>query len=196
MAPPPPPGVALRLHAEGVGDADLTTLAWFGLRAAVTCANDAGASSAEELRRHWDGLVTVQTDRLRAAGIRPWVALAVHPARIPWHGVDDLLHRLPRYFDDPRVVALGELGLHEGGEREEELLARQLELSLALRKPVIVHTPEQGKLPVTRRLLAVLRESRLEPARFLVAHVTEEKFLLFGGYGHFADLTLSPRLRW
>jgi len=194
MALRPPPFVDLHLHAEGISDADLTTLAWFGLRAAVTCANDAGASSADELRRHWDGLVTVQVERLRAAGIRPWVALAVHPARIPWHGVDDLLHRLPRYFDDPRVVALGELGLHEGGAREEELLARQLELSLALRKPVIMHTPGQGKLAVTRRLLAVLRESRLEPARVLVDHVTEETFLLVRGCGHFAGLTLQPGL--
>src|SRR6267142_1760173 len=194
MALGPPPFVDLHLHAEGISDADLTTLAGFGLRAAVTCANDAGASSAVELRRHWDGLVTVQVERLRAAGIRPWVALAVHPARIPWHGVDDLLHRLPRYFDDPRVVALGELGLHEGGEREEELLARQLELSLALRKPVIVHTPGQGKLAVTRRLLAVLRESRLTPARVLVDHVTEETFLLVRGCGHFAGLTLQPGL--
>ncbi len=162
MALEPPPFVDLHLHAEGISDADLTTLAWFGLRAAVTCANDAGASSAEELRRHWDGLVTVQVERLRAAGIRPWVALAVR--------------------------------LHEGGEREEELLARQLELSLALRKPVIVHTPGQGKLAVTRRLLAVLRESRLEPTRVLVDHVTEETFLLVRGCGHFAGLTLQPGL--
>ena len=108
--------------------------------------------------------------------------------------MDDLLHRLPRYFDDPRVVALGELGLHEGGEREEELLARQLELSLALRKPVIVHAPGQAKLPVTRRLLAVLRESRLPPARVLVDHVTEETFLLVRACGHFAGLTLQPGL--
>src|SRR5437879_12073061 len=163
MAQGPPPFVDLHLHAEGVSDADLTTLAWFGLRAAVTCASDAGASSAEEVRRHWDGLVTVQADRLRAAGIRPWVALAVHPARIPWHGVDDLLHRLPRYFDDPRVVALGELGLQNGGEREEELLARQLQLSIALRKPVIVHTPAQAKAAVPRLLSALLRASRVEP---------------------------------
>jgi predicted metal-dependent TIM-barrel fold hydrolase len=194
MASGPPPFVDLHLHAEGVSDADLTTLAWFGLRGAVTCANDAGASSAAELRRHWDALVTVQVERLRAAGIRPWVALAVHPARIPWHGVDDLLHRLPRYFDDPRVVALGEIGLHEGGEREEELLARQLELAVALRKPVIVHTPGQAKLAVTRRLLAVLRASRLEPERVLVDHVTEETFNLVRGCGHFAGLTLQPGL--
>src|SRR5256714_2229977 len=168
MAQGPPPFVDLHLHAEGVSDADLTTLAWFGLRAAVTCANDAGASSAEEVRRHWDGLVTVQTDRLRAAGIRPWVALAVHPARIPWHGVDDLLHRLPHYFDDPRVVALGELGLHRGGQREEEIFSRQRALAARFRKPVILHTPDKEQAAPTRRLLALVKESPVEPSRLLV----------------------------
>lgn len=194
MAPGPPPFIDLHLHAEGVSDADLTTLSWFGLRAAVTCAHDAGASTADELRRHWDELVTVQVRRLEGAGIRPWVALAVHPARIPWHGVDDLLHRLPRYFDDPRVVALGELGLQHGGEREEELLARQLQLSIALRKPVIVHTPAQAKAAVTRRLVAVLRESRVEPDRVLIDHVTADTFQLVRAYGYFAGLTLQPGL--
>jgi predicted metal-dependent TIM-barrel fold hydrolase len=194
MAAGPPPFVDLHLHAQGVSDADLTTLSWFGLRAAVTCANDAGASTADELRRHWDELVNVQVRRLERAGIRPWVALAVHPARIPWHGVDDLLHRLPRYFDDPRVVALGELGLDRGGEREEELFTRQLELSAALRKPVIVHTPAHAKVAVTRRLLGVLRESRIAPERVLVDHVTEETFQLVRGCGYFAGLTLQPGL--
>src|SRR5713101_8704795 len=190
----PPAFIDLHLHAEGISAQDLSTLAYFGLKAAVTCSSDAGAGNAGELRRHWDDLVSIQSQRLKTAGIRPLVALGVHPARIPWHGVHDLLHRLPRYFDDPRVVALGELGLHEGGEREEELLARQLELSLELRKPVIVHTPGQGKLAVTRRLLAVLRESRLTPSRVLVDHVTEETFLLVRGCGHFAGLTLQPGL--
>jgi uncharacterized protein len=194
VPPGPPPFVDLHLHAEGLSDADLTTLSYFGLHGAVTCANDAGASSAEDLRRHWDGLVGVQVQRLESAGIRAWVALAVHPARIPWHGVGDLLHRLPRYFDDPHVVALGEIGLQQGGDREEELLARQLELSVELRKPVIVHTPAQAKLAVTRRLLALLRESRVEPARVLVDHVVEETFQLVRACGYFAGLTLQPGL--
>src|SRR2546426_10319179 len=114
MAAGAPEFVDLHLHAEGLSDADLATLALFGLRAALTCSNDAGASRSEEVRRHWDELVSVQTARLKGAGIRPLVALGVHPARIPWHGVDALLHELPRYFDDPRVVALGELGLQLG----------------------------------------------------------------------------------
>src|SRR4051812_14017977 len=190
----PQPFVDLHLHAEGISAADLTTLVYFGLHAAVSCANDAGITNALDVRKQWDALVARQVRRLKGAGIRPWVALAVHPARIPWHGVDDLLHRLPRYFDDPRVVALGELGLHQGGEREEELLARQLQLSIILRKPVIVHTPAEAKAAVTRRLVAVLRESRVEPDRVLIDHVTADTFQLVRAYGYFAGLTLQPGL--
>src|SRR3954470_15793784 len=151
--------VDLHLHADGIPDSDLATLAYFGVKAAVTCARDAGAGTASELRRHWDELLEVETERLRLAGIRPMVALALHPARIPWHGADELLHRLPHYFDDPRVVALGELGLQEGGEREEDIFSRQLELAGRMRKPAIVHTPAREKLARTRRLLALVQES-------------------------------------
>jgi uncharacterized protein len=190
----PQPFVDLHLHAEGISNADLTTLVYFGLSAAVTCANDAGIASAADVRRQWDGLVAREARRLRDAGIRPFVAVAIHPARIPWHGVDDLLHNLPRYFDDPRVVALGELGLHTGGEREEELLSRQLELAALVRKPAIVHTPAEGKLAATRRLLSMLKESALSPERVLVDHVTEETFHLVRSRGHLAGLTLQPGL--
>ena len=167
-------------------------MAYFGLKAAVTCARDAGAGSADSLRKHWDELVQNETRRLKTAGIRPMVALALHPARIPWHGVDDLLHRLPHYFDDPRVVALGELGLHEGGEREEEILARQFDLAARLRRPAILHTPAREKLARTKRLLAVLKDSPLEPARVLVDHVSEETFPLVQGMGCWAGLTVQP----
>jgi predicted metal-dependent TIM-barrel fold hydrolase len=188
----PEPFIDLHLHAEGISAQDLSTLAYFGLKAAVTCARDTGAGSADEVRRHWDELVQIQTQRLKMAGIRPLVALAVHPARIPWHGVDDLLHRLPHYFDDPRVVALGELGLHEGGEREEELLLKQLALAAQLRRPVIMHTPDREKLARTRRLLSLVKDSKLDPASVLIDHVSEETFPLVRGFGCWAGLTLQP----
>src|SRR5438045_6677483 len=194
MRKAPDPFVDLHLHSEGPSDAELTTLSLFGLAASVTCANDAGATSAEELRAHWDGLVSVQASRLKACGIRPFVALAVHPARIPWHGLDDLLHRLPRYFDDPRVAAIGEVGLQEGSSREEEVLILQLELAAQLRKPLIAHTPATGKLSVTKRLLAILRESRAAPAKVLIDHVTLETFPLVRACGYRAGLTLQPGL--
>jgi predicted metal-dependent TIM-barrel fold hydrolase len=188
----PQPFIDLHLHAEGVRDTDLTTLSLFGLAAAVTCSHDAGASRKDDIRAHWDDLVTVQTARLLRAGIRPLVALALHPSRIPWHGVDALLHALPRYFDDPRVVALGELGLDLGTEREEEVLQRQLALSLELRRPIIVHTPFVEKLARTKRLLSLLKEARVPPSRVLVDHVTAETFPLVRALGFWTGLTLQP----
>ncbi len=184
--------VDLHLHADGISGEDLSTLTYFGLEAAVTCARDAGTGSASELRKHWDSLVQIETQRLKMAGIRPLVALGLHPARLPWHGVEELLRLLPHYFDDPRVVALGELGLHEGGEREEDVFARQLMIAARLRKPVIVHTPAEGKLARTRRLLALLQDSPLQPSRVLIDHVSEETFPLVRGFGCWAGLTLQP----
>lgn len=188
----PAPFIDLHLHADGISAQDLSTLAYFGMQAAVTCARDAGLGSADELRRHWDGLVQNETLRLKAASIRPMVALALHPARLPWHGVDELLQRLPHYFDDPRVVALGELGLQEGTAREEDVVARQLKIAAQLRKPVIVHTPARDKLAITRRLLALLRDAPLAPQKVLVDHVSAETFALVRGFGCWAGLTLQP----
>ena len=184
--------VDLHLHADGISSEDLATLAYFGLKAAVTCARDAGAGSAKELRKHWDELVQIQTQRLKMAGIRPLVALALHPNRIPWHGVDDLLNRLPHYFDDPKVVALGELGLEGGTPREEDIFSRQLKLAARLRRPVIVHTPDKDKLLRTKRLLALLKETTLSPSSVLIDHVSEETFPLVRGFGCWAGLTLQP----
>jgi predicted metal-dependent TIM-barrel fold hydrolase len=105
-----------------------------------------------------------------------------------------LLRLLPHYFDDPRVVALGEIGLHEGSQREEEIFSRQLELAARLRKPVIVHTPGREKLQRTRRVLALLKDSPVEPSRVLVDHVSAETFPLVRGMGCWTGLTLQPGL--
>src|SRR5262249_49647211 len=79
-----------------------------------------------------------------------------------------------------------------GGEREEDVLTRQLALSLALRRPVVVHTPSADKLARTRRLIALLREAKVPPQRVLIDHVTEETFQLVRGCGFWAGLTLQP----
>ena len=92
--------------------------------------------------------------------------------------LDELLHRLPHYFDDPRVVALGELGLHEGTAREEDIFSRQLVLAARLQRPVIVHTPAKDKLLHTKRVITLLQASPLEPSSVLVDHVSEETFPL------------------
>lgn len=180
------------LHAEGLSDADLGTLIHFGLEGAVTCAHDAlGPATAQNHLAHFEAVVG-QVPRLRAAGLAAYAALGIHPARIPWHGLDEVLHALPRFFDGGRVVALGEIGLEKGGEREETVLAQQMELARALRCPVILHNPERDKVRITRRLLSVVKESGVEAHRVLVDHADLSTWRMIRACGHLAGLTVHP----
>ena len=56
------------------------------------------------------------------------------------------------------MVALGETGLHAGGEEEEEAFLEQLALARQLKLRVVVHTPVKDKERHTRRILTLLRD--------------------------------------
>jgi predicted metal-dependent TIM-barrel fold hydrolase len=75
---------------------------------------------------------------------------------------------LPLHLGRPRVAALGPVGLDAGGRREEEVLARQLDLAVELRRPVVVACGRADRERLTRRALAILREVGVEPGRALV----------------------------
>lgn len=167
-------------------------MAWFGLKGALLPAHDAVAASAKELIGHFEDLVGDQSDRLWALGIRPFVALGIHPSRIPWHGVEQVLETIPRLAVGGRVVAIGEIGLEAGGEREEQVFARQLELAKELNLPVLVHTPEKEKLKLTRRVLSMLQESGVEPGSVLVDHASGATLRPIRAFGFHAGLTVHP----
>jgi TatD DNase family protein len=88
-----------------------------------------------------------------------WAALGVHP-----HGAGKLaendLEKLAALAAQPRVVAVGEIGLdfyrlRSPAEAQQHCFRRQLELAYALKKPVIIHTRE-----ATEATLKILREFR------------------------------------
>src|SRR5690349_24934068 len=100
---------------------------------------------------------------MRRAGLAAWGAVGVHPRRIPLRGLEALLADLPAALGGPGIAALGAVGLEEGGELEERVLARQLDLARELRVPALVSTPWRARERVTKRVLGLLRESGLEP---------------------------------
>jgi hypothetical protein len=89
-------------------------------------------------------------------------------------------------------VALGETGLHAGGEEEEEAFLEQLALARSLKLRVVVHTPTEDKERHTRRLLTLLRQSGVLPSRVLVDHANARTVRTILEVGHWAGLTLHP----
>lgn len=180
------------LHGRALPARALADLRFFGVEGALVPADDAAApATAAGLRRAWDG-VAVSVRRLRRGGLAAWAAVGIPPGAIPLRGLEAVLAELPEALGRPEVAALGPVGLAEGGEREERVLARQLELARELRRPVLALAPWRGRERITRRLLGVLRESELEPRRVLVAGADARTVKLIRACDHLAGLPLSP----
>jgi predicted metal-dependent TIM-barrel fold hydrolase len=179
------------LHARPLRPRDTADLRFFGIAGGLVPSDDAiAASTAAAIRSGWDE-VSAAVRRMRRAGLAAWGALGIHPRRIPLRGLEALLAELPRALGRPEVAALGAVGLDAGGELEERVLARQLELARELRLPVLVAVPWRGRERATRRLLALLREADLEPARVLVSGAEERTVRPIRACGYLAGLSLS-----
>jgi predicted metal-dependent TIM-barrel fold hydrolase len=179
------------LHARTLRPRDLEDLAFFGVEGGLVPSDDAiPAATGAAVRRGWDE-VALAVRRLRRAGLAAWGALGVHPRRIPLRGLEALLVDLPRALGRPEVAAVGAVGLDSGGELEERVLSRQLELARELRLPAVASTPWRGKERATRRLLALLREAELDPARVLVTGADARTVRAIRACGYHAGLSLS-----
>jgi uncharacterized protein len=180
------------LHADGLSDGDLRSVAYFGVQGALLPAHDPSGTSPREILAHFDDLIHRQVHRLWKFGVRAFVALGVHPARLPWHGLDSVLADLPKRLSGGVVVAIGEIGLANGDAREELALVRQLDLARELQLPALVHTPERNKESLTKRALAIIRDSGIAPERVLVDHVNSRTLRLIRECGYTAGLTVHP----
>jgi predicted metal-dependent TIM-barrel fold hydrolase len=181
------------IHPEGLTDADLESMRFFGISGALVTAHHAARESKpQQILEHFDNVVKTQLARLEKAGIRGYAALGVDPRSVPRRGVSLVLDALPAYFKGGRVRALGEIGLHKGGPTEEHAFVEQLKLARKLKLPVLVHTPHREKTRLTRRALAIVRELLIPPASVLVDHADGTTIRLILESGHFAGLTVHP----
>lgn len=119
-------------------------------------------------RSNWD------TVRLLAHRLGDAYALGIHPLYVPQAGDDDLAAldaALTKHRDDPRLVAVGEIGLDffvpalcepAMRERQERFYREQLKLARQHRLPVILH--------VRRSADVLLRHLRELPTGGGIAH--------------------------
>lgn len=188
-----PPFFDAHLHPWGLTDADVDSLRLFGLTAALVTADHAPADpTPRAILEHFDSILEVQLPRLERRGIRAFAALGVDPRCIPAKGMPEVLAALPGYFASGKVVAIGEVGLQRGGDREENALLAQLELSEKLKVPVLVHTPYLEKERVTRRALHLLQQMDVARRWVMIDHANARTVRTILECGHYAGLTIHP----
>jgi len=182
-----------RIHPAALADQDLETLQIFGVQTVIAVADaTAHPPTPAGLFAHFDELLGKQLPRLERSGLKAYAALGVHPAALPRRGLSQVLEALPGYFRGGKVIALGQLGLLEGSEHEEDALLQQLLLAHRFQKPAIVSAPGREKERLTRRLLATLQRARLAPERILLDGAVGGTVKAIRELGFYAGLTLHP----
>jgi predicted metal-dependent TIM-barrel fold hydrolase len=180
------------LRGDALTARDVADVRFFGVAGALCPLPEGGAPvTAAGLRRDWEALVGA-VGRLRRAGFGAYGALSIPPARIPSRGTEALLVELPEWLSRRGVAAIGPIGPGTGTPREEEILARQLEMARDLRLPVLVGLRARDGARAVRRAIAVLRESGVAPGRVLVDGVDAPGARLLRAVGYCAVLSPSP----
>jgi predicted metal-dependent TIM-barrel fold hydrolase len=181
------------LHGAALRASDVEALRFFGVGGALVPSGDAfHPATAAALRDHW--LATAAAARaLRRRGLPAWAALGVHPRRIPRRGLEERLAELPEWLGRPEVAAIGPAGLEAGGPLEEEVFLAQARLAAELRLPLLVRTAWRERERQVRRLLALLAETEVEPARVAVLHADARTLPLIRARGHRALVTMPGR---
>ena len=184
------------LHGGSLRRQEVEALRFFGVAGALVPSGDGfHPATASRLRDHW-GATAAAARSLRAQGVKAWAALGIHPRRIPQRGLAERLADLPGWLDRPEVAAVGPCGLHLGGAAEEEVFLAQARLSAELRLPLLVCAAvaaPRGRERLVRRLLTLLDEAEVEPARVLLAHADAASLPLLAARGHRALVTMPGR---
>jgi predicted metal-dependent TIM-barrel fold hydrolase len=147
---------------------------------------------------YFDALLGWEPYRASLYGIRHHCTLALNPKEANDPRCRGVLDVLPRYLEKDGVVAVGEIGYDSMTREEDEAFAAQLALAIAHSLPALVHTPHRDKAGGTRRTLAVVAESGIDPGRVLVDHLNEVTVELavdagcWVGFSVYPDTKMTP----
>ncbi|MCY2925893.1 MAG: TatD family hydrolase, partial [Planctomycetota bacterium] len=120
-------------------------------------------------------ILDFETVRARRFGLDHFAAVSCNPKEAEDRRlVDEVLAGMGEYLDHERCVALGEIGFNNITDNEEYAFRRQLEMAADRGMLVIVHLPHVNKPAGIARVIACLRDLRLDERKIYLDHNTED----------------------
>lgn len=167
----------------------LESMALAGVRKIIGCPIFFGATYAETLFDQFHQMLTLSTSNAAQNGIKLFVTVGIHPMGTPenWPRVIDAL---PSYLNMSDVVGLGEIGLHEGNKREQDVLREQLKIAKEYSVPVIIHTPPQRRVEITHKTIEIAAAVEMEPGKMIIDHANLDIINLIEDFRAIPGLTI------
>jgi predicted metal-dependent TIM-barrel fold hydrolase len=155
-------------------------------------------STADGVEDYFRQLTDFEPKRAAQYRIQHYAWMAMNPKESEDRPLSKaVLERIPKFLDSPTVLGIGEIGLNRVTRNEIATYTEQVDLALAHRQLILIHTPHlEDKLKGTRISIDVLRSfPKLDPARVLVDHAEEHTIRPILDLGYWAGLTLYPQTK-
>jgi uncharacterized protein len=106
----------------------------------------------------------------------------------------EVIKLIPPLLGYPRVLGIGEIGLHKNTPNEIKILEEQVDLAARHDQLILIHTPHlQDKHKGTKIITDILKnDRRIKPQRVLIDHCEEHTIKLARDAGFWAGLTIYP----
>lgn len=154
-------------------DDELRNLRYFGTTHVVTTPQLARANDADAVLAQLRALLDDEVARLRRLDLHGYAAIGLLPPAAPRRAHPELWSAFEACAHDPRVVAIGEVGVWEDTARQWQLFDAQLQVARRAELAVILTPPEQLPVTMTYKMMARVGEVGIAPERCLVNALDE-----------------------
>jgi len=188
------------IHADSVSLQDLRSMATTGITAAVSHTyypHVNVAITSQTILDFYERLIRFETWRTAQELIDTYAAVGLNPVSIP-PDYEKVLEAIPRYLEEEKVVAIGEIGLEPGSKtcpdlaRQEEIVKAQLRIAKQYNKPVVFHTPPTEKEKWVRKYFDFITQENVDHAKVVIDHADATVAKTISDFGCTMGITVQP----
>jgi len=183
--------IDVHMHIESRKWEDFELMAMAGIKAIIAVIDPTDPCE-------FNRIVNDQVDRWGMAKrnfIEVYTACGLNPFLIP-ADYKSILRKLPKYIEDKKIVAIGEVGLDPNSEvrlpKQEESLEYELEIAKEYNIPVMFHTPFKEKYKYTERDLKLVEKVGLDADKVIIDHGDNTIPELVLNFGANLAITVQP----
>ena len=188
------------IHVDWVSLQDLRSMATTGVTACVShtyYAHVNVAITSQTILDFYERLIKFETWRTMQELIDTYVVVGLNPVSIP-ADYEKVLEAIPKYLEEKKVVAIGEIGLEPGSKTcpdlasQEEIVEAQLRIAKQYDKPVVFHTPQDEKVKWVRKYFDFITRENVDPAKVVIDHADATVARAISDFGCTVGITVQP----
>ncbi len=180
------------VHVTTMPYEGLMAMAQGGITKMISCAVVARAQHAESYFDHFRQTYDFYRNICSKLGIELYTAVGLHPTGIP-HDWPRVIDRLPEFFNEPTVVAIGEIGMNNNSQLERDVVKAHLIVAKEYGKPCIMHTPAQNRKQTVDMYFEIATQVGIDPKLLVIDHTMTDTIDQIDDFGAIPAISIRKK---